>query len=128
VHCFELYFVRLHRHRKVPYANLVYIHIYIYIYIYISVSILAQAILVRCILAEGTAYTLVALSCTQRVVLYYLRSSISHGVSPHKRGRAIPLHTQACGRRALQEGWVLPGCIIGLLQLFLIGPMTSAPN
>ena len=25
VHCFELNFVRLHRHRKVPYANLVYI-------------------------------------------------------------------------------------------------------
>ena len=25
--CFELYFVRLHRHRKVPYANLVYIYI-----------------------------------------------------------------------------------------------------
>ena len=24
VHCFELCFVRLHRHRKVPYANLVY--------------------------------------------------------------------------------------------------------
>ena len=27
VPCFELYFVRLHRHRKVPYANLVYIYI-----------------------------------------------------------------------------------------------------
>ena len=28
-HYFELYFARLHRHRKVPYANLVYIYIYI---------------------------------------------------------------------------------------------------
>ena len=33
VHCFELYFVRLHRRRKAPYANL-----YIYIYIYTSVN------------------------------------------------------------------------------------------
>ena len=30
VPCFELYFVRLHRRRKAPYANLVYIDIYIY--------------------------------------------------------------------------------------------------
>ena len=30
VHCFELYFVRLHRRRKAPYANLAYIYIYIY--------------------------------------------------------------------------------------------------
>ena len=28
VPCFELYFVRLHRRRKAPYANLVYIYIY----------------------------------------------------------------------------------------------------
>ena len=36
LHCFELCFARLHRHRQVPYANLVYIYyIYIYIYIYI---------------------------------------------------------------------------------------------
>ena len=27
VHCFELYFVRLHRRRKAPYANLVYIYV-----------------------------------------------------------------------------------------------------
>ena len=39
VPCFELYFVRLHRHRKVPYANLVYIYIYIYIDIYIYIYI-----------------------------------------------------------------------------------------
>ena len=32
VHCFELYFVRLHRRRKAPYANLVYIYIYISLY------------------------------------------------------------------------------------------------
>ena len=30
LHCFELCFARLHRHRQVPYANLVYIYIYIY--------------------------------------------------------------------------------------------------
>ena len=30
LHCFELYFVRLHRSGKAPYANLVYIYIYIY--------------------------------------------------------------------------------------------------
>ena len=29
LHCFELCFARLHRHRQVPYANLVYIYIYI---------------------------------------------------------------------------------------------------
>ena len=28
LHCFELCFARLHRHRQVPYANLVYIYIY----------------------------------------------------------------------------------------------------
>ena len=31
LHCFELCFARLHRHRQVPYANLVYIYIYTYI-------------------------------------------------------------------------------------------------
>ena len=31
LHCFELCFARLHRHRQVPYANLVYIYIYIQI-------------------------------------------------------------------------------------------------
>ena len=36
VHCFELYFVRLHRRRKAPYANLVYIYINIYSYLYID--------------------------------------------------------------------------------------------
>ena len=30
LHCFELCFARLHRHRQVPYANLVYIYIYIF--------------------------------------------------------------------------------------------------
>ena len=29
LHCFELCFARLHRHRQVPYANLVYIYLYI---------------------------------------------------------------------------------------------------
>ena len=31
LHCFELCFARLHRHRQVPYANLVYIYIYVYL-------------------------------------------------------------------------------------------------
>ena len=34
LHCFDLCFVRLRRHRKAPYANLAYTYIYIYIYIY----------------------------------------------------------------------------------------------
>ena len=33
LHCFELCFARLHRHRQVPYANLVYIYIYIYLFV-----------------------------------------------------------------------------------------------
>ena len=36
LHCFELCFARLHRHRQVPYANL-FIYIYIYIYSYLVI-------------------------------------------------------------------------------------------
>ena len=36
VHCFELYFVRLHRRPKAPYANLVYIYIYTYLSIKVA--------------------------------------------------------------------------------------------
>ena len=34
LHCFELCFARLHRHRQVPYANLVYIYIYSFVLSY----------------------------------------------------------------------------------------------
>ena len=39
LHCFEMCFARLHRHRQVPYANLVYMYIYTYIYTHIYIYI-----------------------------------------------------------------------------------------
>jgi len=39
LHCFELSFLRLHRCRKAPYANLVFVFVFVYIYIYIYIYI-----------------------------------------------------------------------------------------
>ena len=58
LHCFELCFARLHRHRQVPYANLVYIYIYtcsnryINLYVYFS-SFYAEVYIRQSLLVRG---------------------------------------------------------------------------